>query len=221
MGKEPRAGKICIDGIQILQFRGYDSCGITTIDETGKFVTTKMASDSHYGGDCINRIKTEAKQRHDHRIGLGHTRWATHGSKTDVNAHPHHDDRGRIAVVHSGILSNFKELKEEMITKLGITPKSETDTELVAQLTGYYMDQGYSTKEAFEKCLERLEGSFALAMVSTETPDKLYFAKNAGPLHVGLCDDMIIASSDVSVFSNYTKKYITVEDNEVTVMSLN
>ena len=83
------------------------------------------------------------------------------------------------------------------------------------------MDQGYGTLEAFEKCLEKLEGSFALAMVSTETPDTLYFAKNAGPLHIVLCEDMIIASSDVSVFSNYTKKYITVEDNQVTVFGLN
>ena len=127
-----------------------------------------MASDSSFGGDCISRIKQEAKKRHDHRIGLGHTRWATHGSKTDLNAHPHHDDKGRVAVVHNGILSNYLQLKEEMITKLGITPKTETDTELVAQLTGYYIDQGLNVKQAFEKCLEKLEGSFALAMISTE-----------------------------------------------------
>ena len=107
-----------------------------------------------------------------------------------------------------------------MITKMGIKPKTETDTELIAQLTGYYMGQGLNTKDAFEKCLSKLEGAFAVALISTETPDKLYLAKNAGPLHVGLCDDMLIASSDVSVFSNYTKKYVTVEDNKVLVLGV-
>ena len=107
IGNRPIAGDVCTQGLQILESRGYDSCGIVTIDQQGKFVRTKFASSDRFGGDCIKRIELEARRKHDHNIGIAHTRWATHGDKTDVNAHPHYDHKERVALIHNGIIENY------------------------------------------------------------------------------------------------------------------
>ena len=124
------AGDVCIQGLNLLQFRGYDSCGVASLDESNNFVVSKFASTHAHGGDCITQIEKEGAGKHDHHIGIGHTRWATHGAKTQVNAHPHLDSSGKIAIVHNGMLSNHKEIRDEL-RDLGVTPVSETDTELI------------------------------------------------------------------------------------------
>jgi len=194
IGNRPQAGPICIQGLQILESRGYDSCGIVSIDhdEKGKpfFVTTKFASSDRFGGDCIKRMAVQGATTHNHNIAIGHTRWATHGDKTDVNAHPHLDHRGRIAVVHNGIIANYHDLKKEIKETYDIEPISGTDTEIVAILIGIELDKDKSLFDAVQSGTERLEGAYSFVLISILEPDKMYLFKNTGTMVIGVSDTL-------------------------------
>ena len=180
--------------MQILESRGYDSCGIVSIhyDEEQKpqWTMTKFASSDRFGGDCIKRMAVQGATKHNENIGIGHTRWATHGDKTDINAHPHFDHGRRIAVVHNGIIGNYHELKTELREKHNILPISETDTEIVAILIGHELDQGHSLTDSIKRATVRLEGAYSFVLISILEPENMYVFKNTGTMVIGVSDTL-------------------------------
>lgn len=163
---DDQANKYLMEGLFILQNRGYDSAGIATIDTDKSKLTISKYASLHTTSDALQRLKTGIGKHAGHNIGIAHTRWATHGAKTDTNAHPHTDRLDRIALVHNGVIENSNELREELHKKFNITCKSETDTEVIAQLIGHYLDQKKTLVEAIQASLERLEGTWGLVIIS-------------------------------------------------------
>lgn len=147
------ASDYLLEGLVVLRNRGYDSAGMATIDKNGKMTITKYAS-KNTTADSIDLVKNDSKKHDGSVIGIAHTRWATHGGRTDANAHPHTDYKKRIAVVHNGTINNSYDLKKELMKK-GIQFTSETDTEVIAQLIGLNLDTGMDTKDAVYHALQR------------------------------------------------------------------
>jgi len=166
IGKE-QAWDFLIDGLTILENRGYDSAGIATIDGHNQLVCTKFAS-AHQNSDAISRLKKHKSTHAGHRVGVAHTRWATHGGKTDKNAHPHHDHKDRLALVHNGVITNSDDLKKKLQAK-GIEFKSETDTEVIVQLLGAELDEGLEMVEAIKKVQSQLEGTWGCVGLQKQT----------------------------------------------------
>lgn len=205
IGKVP-AAPILLDGLSKLEYRGYDSAGIAVID--GNSLNIKKTK---------GRIKDLSNITDDGKavsgtLGIGHTRWATHGEPSDINSHPHSSQSGKIAVVHNGIIENYLSLKEELIEK-GYTFVSQTDTEVVAHLVEYYYDG--DLLEAVEKSISRLEGSYALGIVCTDEPDRFVAVRQASPLIVGVASDATYIASDVTPLITHTRDVIYLEDNEL------
>eukprot|EP00980_Cylindrotheca_fusiformis_P008275 scaffold1736_cov127-Cylindrotheca_fusiformis.AAC.89 len=211
------AREFLLDGLTILKNRGYDSAGIATVPyEGGELQIAKFASD----GDKADSIELVKKHTvtHGHTLGIAHTRWATHGGKTDENAHPHTDSSGKIALVHNGTLNNSNELRRELQAE-GHKFTSQTDTEVIVKLIGNYYAQGSMTlKEATELALEKCDGSWGLAIVCSDAPDELVVACNGSPLVIGIADDRTFIASETSAFNRYTKNFISMKDGEIGVL---
>lgn len=135
-------------------------------------------------------MELEGRGKHDHCIGIGHTRWATHGDKTDVNAHPHYDHKDRVALIHNGLIENYHQLKEELRDKHQIIPVSQTDTEIVALYIGIFLDQGFELFEAIKKCVEILEGAYSFVLISILDPESMYIVKNTGTMVIGVAQQL-------------------------------
>ena len=208
---------ILYEGLQILQNRGYDSAGICTINESNNFVISKYASDSISAIDKLKHIKNEHVGNNN---GIAHTRWATHGGKTKQNAHPHCDMNNRISLVHNGIIENYKHIYNKLV-KQGYKFKSGTDTEVIANLIGSFLDKNYSIYEAIVNATNIMKGTWALAIMFINEPNKLYLSKNGSPLLVGIGDrhDFVIISSEQSGFNNRINNYIIIDDNDVIIIS--
>jgi len=215
IGKE-EAFPFLIDGLTILENRGYDSAGIATLDQNSQLVVTKFASTSTTS-DAISRLKTHRTSHEGHKVGVAHTRWATHGGKTDKNAHPHFDHKERVAIVHNGVITNADELKRELESQ-GVKFRSETDTEVIAQLIGHELESGCSVLDAIKKAERKLEGTWGVVVIAKGKNDEIYAFKNGSPLLVGIAKGRMFVASEPSAFSQHTKEYISLENGEVAII---
>jgi glucosamine--fructose-6-phosphate aminotransferase (isomerizing) len=211
------AREFLLDGLTILKNRGYDSAGIVTLSpKGGDLHITKYASDGDKA-DSINLVRDHSKTM-GHSLGIAHTRWATHGGKTDENAHPHVDSSGKIALVHNGTINNANELRRELQAQ-GHVFTSQTDSEVVVKLIGKYYDQGELTlRDATELALNRCDGSWGLGIICSDQPDELVVACNGSPLVIGIGDDRTFIASETSAFNRFTKNFISMKDGEIGVL---
>lgn len=209
-----------LEGLSILENRGYDSAGMTTYDAaTGDLVTSKFAS-AGTTSDALQQLRRpDVQERHrGHCVGIAHTRWATHGGKTDANAHPHTDAKGRVAIVHNGVIQNYAELRREVEAR-GVRMRSETDSEVIAQLMGLYMDEGLDPAAAARKVHERLQGTWGVVAVAKGLPGKVIAMKNGSPLLVGLAQDgRAFVASEPGAFARHTRRFVALHDGEVAVI---
>ena len=206
---DKKAAPIIIDSIKKLEYRGYDSVGIATVTDS---INVKK------GSGKIKEVDDEIKLKDiDGNIGIAHVRWATHGNPTKENAHPHCDCKNKISIVHNGIIENYKELRQELLNE-GHVFKSETDTEVIPHLIEKYMDEGLDLLKSVQKTVKRLIGSYALAVLSSDEPDRIIGARNESPLIVGVSDHGNYLASDVPAILNETKKVIYLEDKEIIVL---
>ncbi|NJE53752.1 glutamine--fructose-6-phosphate transaminase (isomerizing) [Thermococcus sp. 21S9] len=208
---ERRACEVIVKGLKRLEYRGYDSVGVVT-EENGKLYIKKGVGSVDEVVEKLNLLDMPGKR------GVGHTRWATHGVPNDINAHPQKDCTGKIALVHNGIIENFAELKKELVEK-GHTFESDTDTEVIAHLIEEELKSSENFEEALRKALLKLKGSFALGVIYTEEPDRLYFVRNESPLVLGIGEGENFGASDVPAFLEYTNKVVFLDDMEYAVVT--
>jgi glucosamine--fructose-6-phosphate aminotransferase (isomerizing) len=158
-------------------------------------------------------VAADANKHKGHLAGIAHTRWATHGGKTDANAHPHTDYKQRVAVIHNGTINNSYELRDELRAKYGIKFLSETDTEVIAHLIGVGLDKGLNTKDAVSYALSQCDGTWGLAVINKEVPKEIVVACNGSPMTIGLgSNEKTYIASETSAFSKYTKNFIAMKD---------
>ena len=207
---DQQAAPILLDGLEKLEYRGYDSAGIAVYD--GEKINVMKAQ---------GRLKVLRELSHDGELlpgtlGIGHTRWATHGAPSDRNAHPHFNQDRTIAVVHNGIIENYLKLKKKL-EKKGYNFVSETDTEIIAQLLDYYYDG--NPLRAITKVMHRMEGSYALGIIFSDHPDELYAVRKDSPLIVGHTKGGSIIASDVPAVLKYTRDVVFIENEEIVRMT--
>lgn len=202
------ATEILLKGLEKLEYRGYDSAGIALRSEEGITIFKEKG-----------RIADLRKAVHDDaeaRIGIGHTRWATHGVPNRLNAHPHQSASGRFTLVHNGVIENYHLLQKAYLK--GIPMQSDTDTEVIVQLVDLFSKEGLSTVEAFRKTLSLVHGSYALALLDNEDSDTIYVAKNKSPLLVGVGEGFNVVASDAMAMLQVTDQFIELHDKEVVLV---
>ena len=204
------ATEILIQGLEKLEYRGYDSAGIFVIDEGKKGHLVKSVGRI---ADLQAKIDSEVVGS----TGIGPTRWATHGQATEANAHPHTSANGRLILVHNGVIENYLQIKDEYLS--GDTFKGETDTEIAVHLIGHFVDEGNSVLDAFKKALHIIQGSYAFALVDSENPDTIYVAKNKSPLLIGIGNGYNMVCSDAMAMIRETSEFMEIHDKELVVLT--
>jgi glutamine---fructose-6-phosphate transaminase (isomerizing) len=202
------ATEILVAGLERLEYRGYDSAGVATIFE-GKLDCVKAKGKLY---NLREKLEYTANQA---QIGIGHTRWATHGKPEEYNAHPHLDSNLKVAVVQNGIIENYRELREGLISK-GVEFRSETDTEVIPHLISQYLaESDISLLEAVQKTIPHLEGAFAIAVISAEHPYEMIVARQQAPITLGFGQGEFFCASDITALVPYTRAVLTLENGEM------
>jgi glucosamine--fructose-6-phosphate aminotransferase (isomerizing) len=205
---------LLVDGLRRLEYRGYDSAGLATLQrEEGKLRPIEVV---RAVGKLGNLVAALRERPLGGKLGIGHTRWATHGRPTEVNAHPH--QAGPIALVHNGIIENHLVLKKELAAE-GVKFSSDTDTEIVAHLIHREAKAGHELFEAVKRALHQVHGAYAVAVIDERQPDRIVVAKNASPLVIGYGDGEMFAASDIPAVLPYTNRVLPLEDGEVGLLT--
>jgi glutamine---fructose-6-phosphate transaminase (isomerizing) len=197
---------VLLEGLRSLEYRGYDSAGLAVIYRN-RLQVTKTAG-------RVQDLRDRVSDRTKATIGIGHTRWATHGEPNDVNAHPHTDAEGRIAVVHNGIIENAEQLRDAL-TGRGVKLASDTDTEALAHMIAAEATEGTSLEDAVRRTLRRVDGTYGLVVLDTQNPNELVVARNGSPIVLGIGESEMFVASDVAALVRYTKQVVYLDDAEV------
>jgi glucosamine--fructose-6-phosphate aminotransferase (isomerizing) len=204
---------LIIDGLRKLEYRGYDSAGIAVVDDAKHLEMRRAEGKLRNLEECIRLDPL------DGNYGIGHTRWATHGRPTEENAHPHRDQSGKVVVVHNGIIENYLQLKERL-TAEGSEFKTETDTEVVAHLIGFYKDrENLSLELAVRKAVKELRGIFALSIISSDEPDTIVAVREGAPVVIGLGDGEFFVASDIPPILQHTRDVFYLGEKEIAVLT--
>ena len=208
-----QAFSIILEGLKRLEYRGYDSAGISILDHGIKTVKKKGK---------VSKLEAAAKEKDvSGTMGIGHTRWATHGKPDDINAHPHLSGNGRLAIIHNGIIENYSTLKKAL-TERGHTFISETDTEVLVHLIEEYQKKGnLDITEAVRLALEKAVGAYAIVVMDRNNPDVLIGARKSSPLVMGIGNGEYFLASDASPIIKYTNKVIYLNDEEIVTIHSN
>ena len=204
------AAPILINGLKRLEYRGYDSAGIATVNDNQMFVIKEV-------GKIRKLEEAVSRDMPPGHVGIGHTRWATHGKPNQLNAHPHTDCTGNIVLIHNGIIENYSVLKK-LLEQSGHIFKSDTDTEIVAHLIEELYD-GSNFEEAFREALQRIEGTFGFAVINKNEADKIYVARKGSPIVIGIGSDEYFVASDVTPLIPHTRNVFYLEDDEMAILT--
>ena len=207
---EGHAKERIIDGLKRLEYRGYDSAGIA-LPINGRIEIRKHV------GEIKNLEKIIGDPAYDSSVGIGHTRWATHGAPSDLNAHPHANGDNSIAIVHNGIIENYQEIKEWLIRDYGVKFKSETDSEVIAHLIGIYYDG--DLLQAVTRAVEQMRGAYAVAAIAAAEPDKIVAVRKDAPLVAGIGKGFNFIASDIPALLKYVREVYLIENNETVVLT--
>ncbi|MDF0728654.1 glutamine--fructose-6-phosphate transaminase (isomerizing) [Cytobacillus sp. S13-E01] len=200
--------EILLKGLEKLEYRGYDSAGIAVINDNGVRVFKEKGR--------IAVLRQIVDQTEQAPVGIGHTRWATHGVPSQVNAHPHQSTSGRFTLVHNGVIENYSIIHREYLQDVEL--KSETDTEIIVQVIEKFISEGLEIEEAFRKTLTILKGSYALALLDSKDKETIYIAKNKSPLLIGLGDNFNVVASDAMAMLQVTDQYVELMDKEMVIL---
>jgi len=205
---------ILLNGLKRLEYRGYDSAGIACINSNSTLSVTKRKGK-------VKELESALTDNSISSVGIAHTRWATHGKPNKINAHPHLDQSKKIALVHNGIIENYDSIKKFLLSKK-VKFESETDTEVLVQLIGYFYNNGKMNFEAsVRSALQRVDGAYGIVILNTDHPDMMIAARKGSPLVLGVKEKEFFLASDISPIVKHTQDIIYLKDSEMAVINKN